>query len=97
MDPIIAAVVMAKTTIVACAAVLAILGFRAYRRRRAPAMRTLALGFAVITVAGLLAGVGFQVSVLDFEASIAIQSVGTAIGALVVTYSLFEDRPLTVG
>jgi len=97
MDPTFTAVVMAKTTIVACAATLAILGFRAYRRTGAPALRTLAVGFALITVAGLAGGVGFQTGTISFEECVAVQSVGTAIGALIVTYSLFQDRPLTVG
>lgn len=93
MDLSTALLIAAKTVTLVCGAVLTVLTYRAYRRTRAPAMRALMVGIGLITAGALLAGTLHQFVGLGVTTSAAIQSVFTAVGFAVLTYSLYTEQP----
>ncbi|RXK49359.1 DUF7521 family protein [Halorientalis pallida] len=72
---------------------LTLLSGRAYRRTGSPALRALAVGIGLVTAGAILGGALHQVVGLPLEASATVQSVFTAIGFGVLTYSLYTESP----
>jgi hypothetical protein len=83
--------VAAKTVTLVCGGALTILAARAARRTDSPALRALALGIGLLTTGALAGGVGHQYIGLTLEASVSVQSVFTAVGLCVMTYSLYAE------
>jgi len=88
--------VAAKTVTLCCGAVLTTMTYRAYRRTRAPAMRALWVGIGLVTAGAILAGTLHQVVGIPVTVSVTIESLFTAAGFLVLTYSLYTEGPETV-
>jgi len=84
--------VAAKTLTLACGVVLTSLTHRAYRRTRSTAMRVLSLGIGLVTAGAVLAGSLNQLAGVPLVLSTAVESLFTAAGFLVMTYSLYSDR-----
>ncbi|MFC6757579.1 MULTISPECIES: DUF7521 family protein [Haloarcula] len=84
--------VAAKTLTLACGVVLTTLTYRAYRRTRSTAMRVLSVGIGLVTAGAVLAGSLNQLAGVPIVVSTTIESVFTAAGFLVMTYSLYSDR-----
>ena len=84
--------VAAKTVTLACGIVLTTLTYRAYRRTQSAAMRVLCLGLGLVTAGGVLAGSLHQLVGLPLATSTTIESVFTAAGFGVLTYSLYANR-----
>lgn len=84
--------VAAKTLTLACGVVLTTLTYRAYRRTRSTAMRVLSLGIGLVTAGAVLAGSLHQVAGVPVVVSTTVESLFTAAGFLVMTYSLYSDR-----
>jgi hypothetical protein len=84
------AIVAAKTVTLLLGGLITYMTARAYRRTGAPSLRALAIGFGVVTLGGLLAGAGEAVG-LALQDSVLIQSVVTAVGFAVITYSLYQE------
>jgi hypothetical protein len=84
------AIVAAKTVTLLLGGLITYMTARAYRRTGAPSLRALAIGFGVVTLGGLLAGAGDAVG-LALQDSVLIQSVVTAVGFAVITYSLYQE------
>jgi len=89
--------VVAKSVMLVCGAVLTTLTYRAYSRSRSAAMRALTLGIGLVTIGGVLAGSLHQVVGVPVAASMAVESVFMALGFAVMTYSLYVERPANRG
>ena len=86
------------TTVIALKTVTLLLGglvtyfaFKAYRRTDNAALRALAIGFGLVTVGALLAGVANQVLGISGGYALVIESAFTALGFAVITYSLYAE------
>jgi hypothetical protein len=84
-------IIVAKTVTVLLGGLVTYLSAKAYQRTGAPPLRALAIGFGIITFGGTLAGLGDLAGVTDLETSVVVQSVVTAIGFAVITYSLYSE------
>lgn len=84
--------VVFKTVTLAFGAVITYLAVKAYRRLDADGLQWLAVGFGVVTVGALLAGVADQLLGLDDRTAVVIESGLTMVGFAVVTYSLYATR-----
>jgi len=84
--------VAAKTLTLACGAVLTTLTYRAYKRTRSTAMRVLSLGIGLVTAGAVLAGSLNQLVGVPLVLSTTVESLFTAAGFIVMTYSLYADR-----
>lgn len=85
--------VATKTVTLVCGAVLTTLVYRAYRRTGAPAMRALFVGIGFVTAGALLAGSLHQFVGVPVTTSTSIESLFTATGFAVLTYSLYTEQP----
>jgi hypothetical protein len=93
MHPSTVVLIVAKTVTLLCGVALTTLTYRAYRRTMAPAMRALCLGIGLVSVGSLLAGGLNQLLGFAVAESAAVQSVFTASGFAVLTYSLYTEQP----
>lgn len=84
-------IVTTKTVTMLLGGLVTLMAFRAYRRTGAPPLRALAIGFGIVTLGGVLAGVGDLTGTTNLETSVLLQSVVTAIGFGVITYSLYSE------
>jgi len=85
------ALVAVKTGTLILGSLITFLSFKAHRRTGSPALRALAIGFGLVTVGALLAGVGHQFTALSLARSIIIESALTLLGFAVIVYSLYVD------
>jgi hypothetical protein len=85
------AITAAKTVTLLLGGLITYLTAKAYRRTGAPSLRALAIGFGIITCGGVIAGVGDLTGVADLRTSVLVQSVVTAVGFAVITYSLYRE------
>jgi hypothetical protein len=81
-----------KTVTLALGAIVSYLAFRAYRRLGADGLQWLAVGFGVVTLGSLLAGVADQLLAVSDHNAIVVESGLTMLGFLVITYSLYATR-----
>lgn len=79
-----------KTVTLLLGALLTYLGAKAYRRTGAAALRSLTLGFALITLGALFGGLLYQAGT-RFALSQNVQSLFTAAGLGVIVHSLYAD------
>ncbi|WP_435066603.1 DUF7521 family protein [Haloplanus sp. C73] len=85
------ALVAVKTGTLALGGLITYLSLKAHRRTGSPALRALAVGFGLVTVGALLAGVGHQFTSLELAHSVVIESALTFLGFAVIVYSLYVD------
>ena len=85
------AIVVTKTVTLVLGSLISLLSYRAYRRTGAAALRSLAVGFAIVTVGTILAGVTDQFTGLGLAFGVLLQSALTLVGFAVITYSLYAD------
>ena len=86
-------IVVSKTTTLVCDGFVASLAYRAYLRTQSPALRALAYGLAFVTLGAFVAGALHQVAGVTIETGVAVQSAFTAVGFLVLAYSLYARTP----
>ncbi len=84
-------IVVIKAGILVFGGLITYLSFKAYRRTRAPALRALAFGFAIITVGTFVAGLLDQIFKGLFGISVLVDSLLTLCGFAVITYSLYRE------
>lgn len=90
-------VVVAKALTLVLGGLVTYFSFRAYQRTGSPALRSLAIGFGIVTVGALFAGILDQVLPLiysdvdQFLFGVLVESWLTAIGFAVIVYSLYAD------
>jgi len=92
LHPSTVLLVATKTLTLACGLVLTTLTCRAYRRTRSTAMRVLSVGIGLVTAGAVLAGSLNQLLGVPLVVSTTVESLFTAAGFLVMTYSLYSDR-----
>jgi threonine/homoserine/homoserine lactone efflux protein len=93
MDGSMALLTAAKVVTLSFGGILTLLSVRAYRRTGSPALRALAIGIGLVTTGAILGGALHQILGLTLETSATLQSVFTAIGFGVLTYSLYTKSP----
>ncbi|MFD1634963.1 DUF7521 family protein [Haloplanus ruber] len=85
------ALIAVKTGTLLLGSLITFLSLKAYRRTGTAALRALGIGFGLVTVGALLAGVGHQFTTLSLTHSIVIESALTLIGFAVIVYSLYVE------
>jgi divalent metal cation (Fe/Co/Zn/Cd) transporter len=78
-----------KTVTLVLGGLVTFFSYKAYSRTGSPALRALALGFGAITLGALLAGITDQLLVGDRELALVVESLLTAVGFAIITYSLY--------
>lgn len=91
MARITTTVVALKTISLALGGLITYLAFKAYRRTRSRSLRSLAVGFGLVTLGSLLAGVADLALGQDATTALVIQSALTAVGFAVIVHSLYAD------
>ena len=89
MDVLTAAIVVSNTVTLLFWGAIVWFAYRAYARVRTPALRALAIGLGLVTLGTLLGGSLHQLTGASLLASIAVQSSFTALGFVVLAYSLY--------
>lgn len=84
-------VILFKSITLLLGGLITFFAFKAYRRTAARPLRALAVGFAIVTVGSLLAGVLDQLLALDQRYALLAESVLTAIGFTTILYSLYAE------
>jgi len=85
------AIVIVKTGILLLGGLITYFSFKAYRRTGAEALRSLALGFGIITFGSLLAGSFDVLFNVPLAIGVLIDTTVTLVGFAVITYSLYVD------
>lgn len=91
-NPIPTIVIVFKTITLILGGVITYLAFKAYRRTRLDGLQYLAVGFAIVTLGSLVAGIVDQVLRINGHMALTLESALTAVGFLVITYSLYATR-----
>jgi len=86
------AIVALKTVTLLLGGLITLLSYRAYRRTRAQSLRYLSLGFGIVTLGSLLAGVVDQVLQAGFQLGQLVESALVALGFAVIVYSLYASE-----
>lgn len=84
-------VVALKTVTLLLGGLITTMALKAYRRTGSSPLRSLGIGFLLVTLGALLAGIADQVVGLPTAQSMIIESSVTAIGFAVITYSLYQE------
>ncbi|UTF53653.1 DUF7521 family protein [Natronosalvus rutilus] len=85
------ALTIVKTLILVVGGTITYLTLKAYRRTRRRELGLLAVGFGVVTLGFVLAGVLFEVLEVALPVGILIESLLVLGGFLVIAYSLYVD------
>lgn len=86
------AIVIVKTVILLLGTGITYIAYKAYRRTGSLSLRVLGIGFGVITLGALLAGVADQILSVSLGMGVLINSILVAIGFGIVIYSLYLER-----
>ena len=85
-------IIVLKTVILLFGSAITYIAYRAHRRTEARSLRALAVGFGVVTVGALLAGIAHQLLGVPLRSGILINSLLTALGFAIIVYSLYIER-----
>lgn len=85
-------VVAVKAFILVVGAGITLVAFRAHRKSGDDSMRALSVGFGVVTLGALLAGIVHKLLGLSLTDGVLLNSVLTAIGFSVIGYSLYMQK-----
>jgi hypothetical protein len=91
MEHLTSAIAALKTLTLVLGGLITYFAFKAYRRTGAPALRALSVGFGVVTLGALTAGVLDQVVTAGRESALLAESALTAVGFAVIVYSLYVE------
>ena len=84
-------VVAFKTITLLLGALITYFAYRAYCRTNARALGALAVGFGIITIGALLAGIVDQVLGADPLDALLLESALTTLGFAIILYSLYAE------
>ena len=84
--------VIAKAATLTFGTLLTYFSYSAYRRTNSSALRALTVGIGLVTIGAILGGSLHQLADFPLRTSVAVQSVFTATGFAVLTYSLYTER-----
>jgi O-antigen/teichoic acid export membrane protein len=85
------AIVALKTVTLFLGCLITYLSYKAYRRTGAPPLRYLSVGFGIVTLGALLAGVVDQVLQAGFALGQLVESALVALGFAIIVYSLYAS------
>jgi len=91
MNHVTTAVIALKTLTLLLGGVITYLSLKAHRRTGSNALRALGVGFGFVTLGSLLAGVSDQIVNLGTGTVLFIESALTAVGFVVIVYSLYSE------
>lgn len=86
------AIIIVKTVILLLGSGVTYIAYKAHRRTGADSLRILAIGFGIITLGALLAGIANQILGVSLEQGILINSLLVALGLGIIMYSLYLER-----
>lgn len=92
MSPTSMAVVAVKAFILVVGAGITLVAFRAHRKSGEDSMRALSIGFGVVTLGALLAGIFHKLFGLSLADGVLLNSVLTAVGFSIIGYSLYMQE-----
>ncbi|OAQ51429.1 hypothetical protein HTG_17205 [Natrinema mahii] len=87
--PTAIALAVVKTLVLVVGGVITFFAYKAYRRTRQPALAYLALGFGLVTLGLVLAGMLYEVLGLPLMTGILLESLLVLAGFFVIAYSLY--------
>ncbi|WP_255169576.1 DUF7521 family protein [Natrononativus amylolyticus] len=85
------ALAVVKTLVLLVGSVITYFAFKAYRRTQQRALGLLALGFGIVTLGFVLAGVLHQLLQVDLATGILLESLLVLIGFAIIAYSLYAQ------
>lgn len=85
------AVLVLKTLTLILGGMITFYSYQAYRRTASRALRALALGFGLVTLGALLAGIVDQLIAVDPGFALVVESAFTTVGFAIILYSLYID------
>ena len=92
MNHVTSLVIVLKSITLILGLTITYLALKAYRRTGSAALRSLSLGFGLVTLGAILAGAADQLLTLDTNVALVVESLLTALGFAVIVYSLYVDR-----
>jgi hypothetical protein len=85
------AIIAMKTVTLILGGLITYLSYKAYRRTGAEPLRYLSVGFGIVTLGSLLAGVIDQILQAGFRFGLLVESTLVALGFAVIVYSLYSN------
>lgn len=92
MESLSLVIVVANTITLLAGGAVTGLAYRAYRRTGSPALRALTIGLGLVTLGTLVAGSAHQIGEVKLLTGVAIQSIFTALGFIVLVYSIYATH-----
>ena len=92
MSHVTSLIVVLKTLTLVLGLTITYLSLKAYRRTGSAPLRSLTIGFGLVTLGAILAGAADQLVALDRSLALIVESLLTAAGFAVIVYSLYVDR-----
>lgn len=89
MNQMTTLLVATKTVTLILGALITSLAYRAFRRRKEPALRALMIGFGLVTLGSAAGGALYHLAEVTFTLGVSIESLVTAAGFAVLVYSLY--------
>ncbi|MFA9415748.1 hypothetical protein [Natrinema sp. HArc-T2] len=87
--PTAVALAIVKTLVLIVGGVITFFAYKAYRRTRQPALGYLALGFGLVTLGFVLAGMLYELLAVPLMTGILFESLLVLAGFLVIAHSLY--------
>ena len=91
MTELMSIIVVLKTATFILGGAITYFAFKAYHRTRSWSLQLLAIGFGIVTLGSMGAGLVDQILLLSRELALVIESVLTVVGFAVIVYSLYAD------
>ncbi|AXR79673.1 hypothetical protein AArcMg_3441 [Natrarchaeobaculum sulfurireducens] len=85
------ALAVVKTLMLVVGSVITYFAFKAYRRTRQRALGMLAVGFGLVTLGFVLAGMLYEILGVSLEMGILLESLLVLTGFIVIAYSLYTQ------
>ena len=95
MDLYTVVIIAANTLTLSAGGLIALFAYRAFRRSRIQALRVVAAGFLLV-VAGTALGGLLHLAANALIVGVAVQTVGTATGLVVILYSLYTTSARSI-
>ena len=92
MNQTMLAIIVIKTIILLLGGGITYIAYRAYLRTGASSLRSLSIGFGIVTLGALLGGIANLVFGVSLEKGVLINSLLVVLGFGVIMYSLYADR-----
>ncbi|GAB7019266.1 DUF7521 family protein [Halostagnicola bangensis] len=83
------ALMVVKTLLLVVGSIITYFAFKAYRRTRQPALGYLTVGFGIVTLGFVLAGMVHEVLNIGLTVGILVESLLVLVGFTIIAYSLY--------